>query len=200
MRAPPFPGDTRWSADLVAGTGSGPGFRALHANVGSASRMTALSEIDAWRSRFPALRQLVSGHPLVYLDNAATTLRPRPVIDALAHFYETDNANPSATLHTLARRAAEAQDAARAAVARFLNAASPQEVIFTRGTTEAVNLLAAAWGPQQVRAGDEIVVTIAEHASNLFPWQRLAREARATLRWSTSMTRAGCGWISSTRR
>jgi cysteine desulfurase/selenocysteine lyase len=138
--------------------------------------------VGDWRARIPALSQEVSGHRLAYLDNAATTLRPREVIDALVRFYERDNANPSASLHALARRAAAAQDAARSTVARFLNAATPRDVIFTRGTTEAVNLLAATWGAQEVRAGDEIVVTIAEHASNLFPWQRLASEARARLR------------------
>jgi cysteine desulfurase/selenocysteine lyase len=131
----------------------------------------------------PALAQQVSGHPLAYLDNAATTLRPREVIDAIVRFYERDNANPSAALHTLARRAAAAQDEARARVARFLNAADPREVIFTRGTTEAINLVAATWGATSIGAGDAIVATVAEHASNLFPWQRLAAAtgARVTL-------------------
>lgn len=134
------------------------------------------------RADFPALAQQIAGHPLAYLDNAATTLRPRAVIDAVADFYARDNANPSSAMHTLARRSAEAQDAARRTVARFLNASGPEEVIFTRGTTEGVNLVAATWGAAAVRAGDQIVLTIAEHASNLFPWQRLAGEARATLR------------------
>jgi cysteine desulfurase/selenocysteine lyase len=139
-------------------------------------------DIETWRSCFPALRQEISGHPLAYLDNAATTLRPRATIEALARFDETDNANPSPSLHTLARRAAAAQDAARATIARFLNAAGAHEVIVTRGTTEAINLLAATWGVQEVRAGDEIVVTVAEHASNLYPWQRLARQTGARLK------------------
>lgn len=156
------------SRTAAAGPGSG----------GAPQRGTAL---DDWRSRFPALARKVSGHPLVYLDNAATTLRPREVIDALAGFYEGDNANPSAALHALARRAAAAQGAARAAVADFLNAAHAGEVVFTRGTTEAINLLAATWGAREVRRGDRIVVTIAEHASNLFPWQRLAQQAGARL-------------------
>ena len=135
-----------------------------------------------WRQWFPALQQDVAGHPLAYLDNAATTLRPRAVIDALVRFYERDNANPSATMHTLAKRAAAAQDAARSEVARFINAPHAGEVIFTRGTTEGINLVAGTWGAAHVRAGDEIVVTIAEHASNLFPWQRLARQAGARMR------------------
>jgi cysteine desulfurase/selenocysteine lyase len=141
-----------------------------------------LATVAAWRSHFPALAQAIAGHPLAYLDNAATTLRPREVIDALVGFDERDNANPSTSLHTLARRAADAQDAARRRVARFLNAATSQEVIFTRGTTEAVNLLAATWGVREVRVDDEIVVTIAEHASNLFPWQRLAAQNGARIR------------------
>jgi cysteine desulfurase/selenocysteine lyase len=128
---------------------------------------------------FPALAQRIGHRPLAYLDNAATTLRPRAVIDAVSRFYETDNANPSASLHTLARRAAEAQASARARVARFINAASPEEVIFTRGTTEGVNLVAAAWAPAHLRRGDRIVLTRAEHASNLFPWQRAAAGAGA---------------------
>lgn len=133
------------------------------------------------RSAFPALTQQISGHPLAYLDNAATTLRPRSVIDAVAGFDERDNANPSPAMHTLARRSADAHDAARLSAARFVNASGPEEVIFTRGTTEGVNLVAATWGAASIKAGDEIVLTIAEHASNLFPWQRLARQAGAAL-------------------
>ena len=135
----------------------------------------------AWRQQFPALNQQINGRPLAYLDNAATTQRPRAVTAALAHYDERDNANPSHDLHTLARRSAVAIDAARARVARFLNAPAADQVIFTRGTTEGINLIAATWGAARVRAGDDIVVTLAEHASNLFPWQRLAREAGARL-------------------
>ena len=132
--------------------------------------------------RVPALEQRIAGQPLAYLDNAATTLRPSDVIEALTRFYETDNANPSSSLHTLARRAAGALRTAREKVADFVRAASAEEIIFTRGTTEGINLVAATWGTAHVRAGDEIVVTIAEHASNLFPWQRLARTAGARLK------------------
>jgi cysteine desulfurase/selenocysteine lyase len=134
------------------------------------------SERQSW---FPSLAQEIEGRPLAYLDNAATTLRPREVIGALSRFYETDNANPSASLHTLARRAAAALETARAIVAQFVNAASAEEIIFTRGTTEGINLVAATWGAASVRSGDEIVLTVAEHASNLFPWQRLASSAGA---------------------
>ncbi|MGD9905393.1 MAG: aminotransferase class V-fold PLP-dependent enzyme [Dehalococcoidia bacterium] len=132
-----------------------------------------------WRAEFPALGQTVNGHPLAYLDSAATTLRPRAVIDAVTGFYERDNANPSATLHTLARRSAEQYGAARARVARFLNAASAGEIVVTKGTTEAINLVATAWGAANVHRGDEIVLTVAEHYSNLLPWRGLAERAGA---------------------
>ena len=122
---------------------------------------------------FPALRQQVGGRQLAYLDSAATTLRPQAVIDAVADFYATDNANPS-PVHTLARRAASRLTAARQTVARFINAASPNEVIFTRGTTEGINLIASTWAVANLRPGDEVILTIAEHNSNLLPWTRAA--------------------------
>jgi cysteine desulfurase/selenocysteine lyase len=130
---------------------------------------------------FPALRQQIGGRPLTYLDSAATTLRPQAVIDALADFYATDNANP-APVHTLARRAASRLAAARQTVARFINAHSPNEVIFTRGTTEGINLIASTWGAANLRPGDEVILTIAEHNSNLLPWTRAAKQAGATVR------------------
>ncbi len=138
--------------------------------------------IAALRDQFPALQQSVNGHPLAYLDSAATTLRPRAVIDALTRFDETDNANPSATLHTLARRAAQRYGDARQRVARFLNAADASEVIFTKGTTEGINLAATTWGSANLRAGDEIVLTVAEHYSNLLPWRAVADRAGARIR------------------
>lgn len=130
---------------------------------------------------FPALRQQIDGRPLAYLDSAATTLRPQAVIDALTEFYATDNANP-APVHTLARRAAARLSAARQAVARFINAPSPSEVIFTRGSTEAINLIAGTWGAANLRAGDEVILTVAEHNSNLLPWTRAAKQAGAVVR------------------
>ena len=130
---------------------------------------------------FPALRQQIGGRPLTYLDSAATTLRPQAVIDALADFYATDNANP-APVHTLARRAASRLTAARQTVARFINAPSPNEVVFTRGTTEGINLIASTWGAANLRPGDEVILTIAEHNSNLLPWTRAAKQAGATVR------------------
>jgi cysteine desulfurase/selenocysteine lyase len=134
----------------------------------------------ARRADFAALEQPIDGRPLVYLDSAATTLRPAAVIDAIGDFYRYDNANPSPTMHALARRAADRYRDARTAVARFIKAA-PDEIIWTRGTTEAINLAAASWG-QTLRAGDEIVVSIAEHYSNLLPWRAIARRAGAIVR------------------
>ena len=144
----------------------------------SSSRASSVSD---WRHEFPALTQRINGQPLAYLDSAATTLRPRAVIDAVTHFYETDNANPAASLHTLARRAAERYSNARIRVARFLNASSPNEVVFTKGTTEAINLVAATWGMANIGRGDEIVLTIAEHYSNLLPWRALAERVGARI-------------------
>jgi cysteine desulfurase/selenocysteine lyase len=135
--------------------------------------------VERWRQVFPALGQQVNGQPLAYLDSAATTLRPRAVIDAVSRFYESDNANPAAALHTLARRAAEQYGTARATVARFLNASAASEVIFTKGTTEAINLVASSWGAANISRGDEIVLSIAEHYSNLLPWRAVAERAGA---------------------
>lgn len=136
-------------------------------------------DVELWRQQFPALGQQVNGHPLAYLDSAATTLRPQAVIAAVSHFYESDNANPAAGLHTLARRAAEQYGAARTAVARFLNASTATEVVFTKGTTEAINLVASTWGAVNIARGDEIVLSIAEHYSNLLPWRAMAERAGA---------------------
>jgi cysteine desulfurase/selenocysteine lyase len=134
-----------------------------------------------WPSGFPALRQRVNGHPLTFLDSAATTLRPQSVIDALVEYYATDNANPS-RVHTLASRAADRLSAARQTLARFVNAGDPTEIVFVRGTTEGINLVAGTWGAANLKAGDEVVLTVAEHASNLLPWSRAARQARADVR------------------
>ena len=133
-----------------------------------------------WRDDFPALGQLINGKPLAYLDSAATTLRPTPVIDAITGYYRTVNANPSATLHTLARRSAEEYAAARTTVARFINA-DPREIIWTRGTTEGINLFAASWGGANLKAGDEILLSVAEHYSNWLPWRFIAQRMGATV-------------------
>ncbi len=135
------------------------------------------------RDDFPALHQQVNGHPLVYLDNAATTQRPRVVIDTLSRFYERDNANVHRGLHALSMRATDAYEGARARVAKFINAAAPEEIIFTRGTTESINLVASSWGSANLKPGDVILLTEMEHHSNLVPWQLIAQRTGAKLRY-----------------
>ncbi len=141
--------------------------------------MTDLSHL---RADFPVLHQQVHGRPLVYFDNAATSQKPRQVLDVLRHYYEVDNANVHRGLHELSMRATDAFEAARVRTARFLGADRPEEIIFTRGTTEAVNLVAQVWAAQFLRPGDVILTTGMEHHSNLVPWQLAARRSGATLR------------------
>jgi cysteine desulfurase/selenocysteine lyase len=131
------------------------------------------------RADFPILHQQVHGKPLVYLDNAATSQKPRAVIDALVHYYERDNANVHRGIHELSNRATNAFEAARTRTAKFLNARSADEIIFTRGTTESINLVAATWGAKHLKAGDVILLTEMEHHSNLVPWQMLAQRTGA---------------------
>jgi cysteine desulfurase/selenocysteine lyase len=138
-------------------------------------------EQGVWPSSFPALRQRINDHPLSFLDSAATTLRPQSVIDALVEYYSTDNANPS-RVHTLASRAGDRLSAARQTLAGFVNAADPTEIVFVRGTTEGINLVASTWGAMNLKADDEVVLTVAEHSSNLLPWTRVARQAGAAVR------------------
>jgi cysteine desulfurase/selenocysteine lyase len=133
------------------------------------------------RADFPILHQKVRGRPLAYLDNAATTQKPRAVIDAMTRYYERDNANVHRGVHLLSERATKAHDDARLAVARFIGARDPREVVFVRGTTEAVNLVAQTFGRQRVGPGDEVLVTGMEHHSNLVPWQMLCAEKGARL-------------------
>jgi cysteine desulfurase/selenocysteine lyase len=135
------------------------------------------------RSDFPILDQQVHGHPLVYLDNAASSQKPRAVIQTLSHYYERDNSNVHRALHELSNRATEAFEAARKKAAQFIGAASEDEIIFTRGTTEGINLVANTWGTQNLRAGDVILITGMEHHSNIVPWQLLAQRTGATLKY-----------------
>ncbi|MFN2622107.1 MAG: aminotransferase class V-fold PLP-dependent enzyme, partial [Chthoniobacterales bacterium] len=135
------------------------------------------------REDFPILDQKVHGHPLVYFDNAATTQKPRAVVEALRNYYEHDNANVHRGLHELSARATEAYEAARGRVAQYIGAANADEIVFTRGTTEGINLVAQAWGGKFVRAGDVILLTEMEHHSNLVPWQILAERIGARLRF-----------------
>ena len=138
---------------------------------------------SALREDFPILRQQVNGHPLIYFDSAATSQKPRTVIEALRDFYEHDNANVHRGLHTLSGRATKAYEHARQCVAEYIGAASPNEIIFTRGTTESINLVAQAWGGKFLREGDVILLTIMEHHSNLVPWQLLAERTGVRLRF-----------------
>ena len=134
------------------------------------------------RADFPLLQQQENGRRLVYLDNAATTQKPQAVLDALVGYYRTTNANVHRGAYDLAIRATEAYEAARVRLARFVNAWAPEGVVFTRGTTEAINLVAGSYGRANVRAGDTVVVTAMDHHSNLVPWQLLCQEKGATLR------------------
>jgi cysteine desulfurase/selenocysteine lyase len=139
-------------------------------------------DIDRIREDFPILRQQVRGKPLVYLDNAATAQKPQAVIDAITRFYAVENANIHRGVHYLSERATVAYDEVREKTARFLNARSSREVIFTRGTTESINLVAQSYGKAFLKAGDEILITGMEHHSNIVPWQLLCEQTGAVLR------------------
>ena len=135
------------------------------------------------RAEFPILDQQVHDKPLIYFDNAATSQKPRAVIEALSRYYERDNSNVHRGMHELSARATEQYEGARERIARFLNAASEEEIVFTRGTTESINLVAQTWGRTFLREGDVILLTEMEHHSNLVPWQILAGQTGAKLRF-----------------
>ncbi len=137
-------------------------------------------EVERLRQDFPILRQTVNGKPLVYLDNAATTQKPQSVIDAEARYYGVLNANIHRGVHTLSQRATDAYEAARDAVRDLINAAGREEIVFVRGTTEAINLVAASFG-QRLRPGDEILISAMEHHSNIVPWQLVCERTGAFL-------------------
>ncbi len=142
----------------------------------------AAFDVGKIRKDFPILSQKVHGKPLVYLDNAATTQKPVAVLQALDRYYRETNSNIHRGLHLLSEKATEAYEGSRLKVQKFLNAADPREILFTRGATEGVNLVAQAWGRQNVKAGDEVLVTHMEHHSNIVPWQMLCEEKGATLK------------------
>src|SRR5215831_14420410 len=144
---------------------------------------TTTVDWEAIRKDFPILREQAHGHPLIYFDSAASSQKPRAVIEAVRSFYEHDNANVHRGLHTLSGRATEAYEHARQRVAEYIGAASPDEIIFTRGTTESINLVAQAWGQRFINEGDVILLTVMEHHSNLVPWQLLAERKGARLRF-----------------
>ena len=139
-------------------------------------------DVTAIRKDFPILAQQVHGKPLIYLDNAATSQKPKCVIEALTRFYQMDNANIHRGVHQLSERSTQSYEAARGKVQRFLNAASTREIIFVRGATEGINLVAQTYGRTHVSAGDEIVISAMEHHSNIVPWQMLCEEKGAVLR------------------
>ncbi|ARO88343.1 aminotransferase [Nitrosospira lacus] len=139
-------------------------------------------DANAVRRDFPILRERVHGRPLIWLDNAATTQKPQSVIDRLTYFYQHENSNIHRAAHELAARATDAYEESREKVRRFLNAPSADEIIFLRGTTEAINLVAQSWGRQNVNEGDEVVITWLEHHANIVPWQQLCNEKGAKLR------------------
>jgi cysteine desulfurase/selenocysteine lyase len=142
----------------------------------------AVYDVQALRNDFPVLQEQVHDKPLVYLDNAATTQKPQAVIDRLTEFYAHENANVHRGVHLLSERATDAYERARLTVCRFLNAADPKEIVFVRGTTEAINLVAQSYGRSHVGSGDEVVITTMEHHSNIVPWQMLCEQTGARLR------------------
>ena len=186
-----LPGESELQALLRSLTAPGP----THADgpyyfVDAPASVPALAplaapafDVQAVRRDFPILAERVAnGRPLVWFDNAATTQKPQAVIDRLAYFYAHENSNIHRAAHELAARATEAYEQARRTVAGFLGAGSPDEIVFVRGATEAINLVAQSWGRQEIGEGDEIIVSLLEHHANIVPWQRLAAEKGAKLR------------------
>jgi cysteine desulfurase/selenocysteine lyase len=144
--------------------------------------MSTAFDVHRIRSQFPILQTKAHGHPLVYLDNGATTQKPQRVIDAIARYYESENANIHRGVYQLSQTATNLYEAARTKVARFINAAEDKEIIFTRGTTEGINLVAQSWGRQFLEVGDEIIISAMEHHSNIVPWQMVCQSTGAVLR------------------
>ena len=142
-----------------------------------------MTDLSRFRADFPVLDQQVGGHPLVYLDNGATTQKPRAVIDALSRYYTEDNSNVHRGLHALSMRSTDQYEAARRRAAQFVNAADSAEIVFTRGTTESVNLVAQSWGAANLKLGDVVLITEMEHHSNLVPWQLITERTGAILRY-----------------
>lgn len=139
-------------------------------------------KVERWRADFPILESKIHGKPLIYLDNAATTQKPQAVIDAEARYYREDNANVHRGVHALSQRATDVFEAARTKVQRFINAARSDEVVFVRGTTEAINLVAQSYARPRLREGDEIIISALEHHSNIVPWQMVCQQTGAVLR------------------
>jgi len=154
----------------------------MDAAVGDLKLPRKQFDIGSVRRDFPILQEEVNGHPLIWLDNAATTQKPQSVIDRISYFYQHENSNIHRAAHELAARATDAYEDARTKVAHFLNASSSKEIVFVRGATEAINLVAQAWGRRHIHKGDEIVISWIEHHANIVPWQMLCAEKGACLR------------------
>src|ERR1700722_15057306 len=170
------------SATAQAPAKAAPEFIVLRADqVPDLGGSRHLFDAHAVKRDFPILQQRIHGKPLVWLDNGATTQKPRAVIDRISRFYEEENSNIHRAAHTLAARATDAYEGARDKVRRFIGAGSPDEIVFVRGATEGVNLVAQSWGRRHVREGDEIVVTWLEHHANIVPWQQLCSVTGAKL-------------------
>jgi cysteine desulfurase/selenocysteine lyase len=167
----------------LAGGAGGPSYYFLDEKIPSASgqRFSAFN-VDAIRKDFPILSTRVHGRPLIWFDNAATTQKPSVVIERLAHFYRNENSNIHRAAHELAARATDVYEGARRQVQRFIGASSPDEIVFVRGATEAINLVAQSWGRAHIQQGDEIVISHLEHHANIVPWQQLANERGAILK------------------
>lgn len=154
----------------------------LPGSKGMPAKLRAPFDVNKAKADFPILQQRINGRPLVWLDNAATTQKPKQVIDRISHFYETENSNIHRAAHELAARATDAYENARKKVQGFLNASSVNEIVFVRGSTEAINLVAQSWGDQHLQAGDEIIISYLEHHANIVPWQQLATKKGLVLR------------------
>ncbi|RCX17930.1 SufS family cysteine desulfurase [Anaerobacterium chartisolvens] len=159
-----------------------PGFKAAERKHHTTATYGKYAPVEAVRGDFPILKKKINGKPLVWLDNAATTQKPFAVIDALNRYYTGYNSNVHRGAHTLARLSTEAYEAARERVRGFIGASSQEEIIFVRGTTEAINLVASSWGSINIRQGDEILLTAMEHHSNIVPWQMLMRARQAVIK------------------
>ncbi len=142
--------------------------------------------LDAYRIRedFPILKRKINNHPLIYFDNAATTQKPKQVIDAISNFYENHNANVHRAVHTLSQEATEMHENARETIAKFVNARDSAEIVFVRGTTEAINLVAYSWGLRNLKSGDEVLVSLMEHHSNIVPWEILSKINGFTVKYA----------------
>jgi cysteine desulfurase/selenocysteine lyase len=178
------------SAGIPASAGSDSSFYFLdelktggfNAQAPSLASAHPAFDVQAVRRDFPILKERVNGQPLVWFDNAATTQKPQAVIDRISYFYEHENSNIHRAAHELAARSTDAYEKARDTVAKFMNAPSSAEIVFARGTTEAINLVAQSWGRQHIKSGDEIVITWLEHHANIVPWKQLCEATGATLR------------------